>query len=567
MLYTDICHTLIYIEGCCRYGKYVECVNLANHYVYSEDDSTKVTARLYKGKALYYLYSHEQKFPHVPSKQCLRMAKEVIGLLSDTCMVSDSEVKKIRDIALLDYIRKKNDKYLVRCLLCQSRKKKLKSSHIWPAAVLKHFVEYTLTPEARNDKSREIFRVSWRKQKHLHSSGVITFYMLCGDCEQMLSSSCENKFKSNIFAKIYEIGNPQRVSEEQCIDYGKYLYRFFLSVVFRAIPILSRGMSVYGNSKEIYKLFDTCQSFLLSRHPLPVDKLPQVAMLITPTSLPQGTPCPPFLDRILHSAGSAYISTRSLEDGFENLKGKGRFLVASLGVLTVVVGLEPNYPLAVPPDCIIKPGGGSYHIPSNLRRFHSWPLGLWRGMNEISRQYAEEMFTVSTSAAKLEWMKEEVEGLSLAFKTTPLDDMNQTIINFLPKGVAISKPLGIGGKLQLPEGHLVLLHIHQSSPSSEYTLFLVAGRNSTRAMLEKLYAILVFGLRSYIVSIGYVISQAEPIVACNLNNEEASMYLLPSVEATCKLKELTNRILPVLLKRRGFYSLQSLLFRIKVSEG
>jgi len=556
---------MIYIEGCCQYGKYVECVNLANHYVYSEDDSMKVTARLYKGKALYYLYSHEQKVHHVPSKQRLRMAKEVVGLLSD--MVGDSEVKKCRDIALLDYIREKNDKYLVRCLLCQSQKKKLKSSHIWPAAVLKHFVEYTLTPEARKDKSREILRVSWRKQKPLHSSGVITFYMLCGDCEQMLSCSCENKFKSNFFSKIYEVGNPQKVAEEQFIDYGKYLYQFFLSILFRAIPLLARGISVYGNSKEIYKLFDTCRSFLLGRHSLPVDKLPQVALLISPTTLPEGTPCPPFLDRILHSAGSAYISTGSMEDGTKYLKGKGRFLVASLGVLTVVVGLEPRYPLTVPPDCIIKPDGGSYHIPSNLRRFHSWPLGLWRKMSDISRRYAADMFMVSTSAARLEWMKEEVEGLSLAFKTTPLDDMNHTVINFLPKGFSVSRPLGIGGKLQLPEGHLVLLHIYQSSETSEYTLFLAAGTNSTQTMLEKLYAILVFALHSYIISIGYLISHDEPVVAGNLNEEESSLYLLPSVEATCRLKELTNRVLPVLLKRRGFHSYRSLLFRIKVSKG
>ena len=533
--------------------------------MYSEDDSTKVTARLYKGKALYYLYSHEQKVHDVPSKQCLRMAKEVVGLLSD--MVSDSEVKKFRDIALLDYIREKNDKYLVRCLLCQSQKKKLKSSHIWPAAVLKHFVEYTLMPEARKDKSREILRVSWRKQKPLHSSGVITFYMLCGDCEQMLSCSCENKFKSNFFSKMYEIGNPQKVAEEQFIDYGKYLYQFFLSILFRAIPLLARGISIYGNSKEIYKLFDTCRSFLLGRHSLPVDKLPQVALLISPTTLPQGTPCPPFMDRILHSAGSAYISTGSLEDGIENLKGKGRFLVASLGVLTVVVGLEPHYPLTVPPDCIIKPDGGSYHIPSNLRRFHSWPLGLWREMSDISRRYAADMFMVSTSAARLEWMKEEVEGLSLAFKTTPLDDMSHTIINFLPKGFSVSEPLRIGGKLQLPEGHLVLLHIHQSSENSEYTLFLAAGTNSTQTMLEKLYAILVFGLHSYIISIGYLISHDEPVVAGNLNKEESSLYLLPSVEATCSLKELTNRVLPVLLKKRGFHNYQSLLFRVKVSKG
>ena len=611
LLYTEL--VLMYIEGCCKYGKYAECVKLAHHCKDDSDENVKLRALFYKGKALYYLYTAEKsllKMLPVSTREysetfnfCYGMAKEAISLLSyglptseSPSYVKDEEAQMLLDYALLDYIRETNDSNLVRCLLCHGRKK-LKKSHIWPASILDHFTEYIhrrnyMAEEKMNSegdgmgmvgteivqsrpvsekevakkeqtRTKNIFNVSWEGLSHLQGPKAmgLTFHMLCSDCEQLLSSSCENAFKSHFFMNIYQTDRPQSIKEAQCIEYGEYLYRFCLSIAFRAIPILREGISVYGNKATIYKLFTICRQYLLEESS---SEKPMVALIISPTSLPMKTPHVSSIYSILYSAGVACIVTHSLEDAPHTITLKGRFLLVSLGVINILVGFEPSFPLVIPPECVIQPCGGTYRVPPDTRRYYMLPLGLWREMNTLAKQYGKRLLQAPSIHLKYDWLKQEMLQVALSLSETDPYAHDSTVLNYLPSNFVTTNPLDPGGKLSLPDGHHILLHAHHvSSENVQLTIFLAVGEDPSGGTYatDKPYAILCLGIQARVVCIGYFISDDEPVVTTNLNKQ--SRVHLRSIENVYHARERINHILPQLLRIKGFFSMQSLLFWIR----
>ena len=574
----DPSQALMYAEGCCQYGKYAECVKLASFYIDSaNDEAKKQKAQLIKGRAQYYQYMRELKLLQsaplsrreysVASQSCFQKARRAITSL--TLAISsdqgghDQQDEMLLDFTLLDYIRISKDADLLHCILCHGRKK-LRKSHIWPHAVLRSLLSFKCIEPPRTGK---IFSTPWRDYGSLLAPGEITFPMLCHDCENLLSASCEQAFMSEFFEKLYDVKNREALSEEKYINYSDKLYRFCLSIVFRGLPITQPSVTSMGNSVDIYKLFSSCRQYLLMKEAGPCSEaMPAVALLVLPTAVPSESQHSSFIEHILHSAGMSIISTRSLTSGKKGVPGKGMFFLGSLGVVSILMSLDPKSPLPVPPESIIQPTGGTYHVHCNARRFQMLPVGVWSELDDIARHYEEKVLQVPTAVAQSsraqDWIADEFKHLGL-LASKQAQSNKQTVIQYLPKEFILKGALEAVESINLPPHHHLLLHTTvQTSGSTEEaaTLFLAVGTEAPYST-EQPYIIVQLVAPNYIISLGYFISTSKLTAERPLVGPDVKQ-LLPVIEEKFKTRVLVDRELPRLLQVKGFLSWQSFLFRM-----
>lgn len=572
----DPSQALMYAEGCCQYGKYVECVKLASFYIDSANDEAKQQkAQLIKGRAQYYQYMRELKLLQsaplsrreysVASRSCFQKARRAITSL--TLAISsdqgghDQQDEMLLDFTLLDYIRISKDADLLHCILCHGRKK-LRKSHIWPHAVLKSLLSFKCIEPPPTSK---IFSTPWRDYGSLLAPGEITFPMLCHDCENLLSASCEQAFMSEFFEKLYDVKNREALSEEKYINYSDKLYRFCLSIVFRGLPITQPSVTSMGNSIDIYELFCSCRQYLLMKEVgPPSEAMPAVALLVLPTAVPSESQHSSFIEHILHSAGMSIISTRSLTSGKKGVPGKGMFFLGSLGIVSILMSLDPKSPLPVPPESIIQPTGGTYHVHCNARRFQMLPVGVWSELDDIARHYEEKVLQVPTAVAQSsraqDWIADEFKHLGL-LGSKQAQSNKQTVIQYLPKEFILKGALEAVESINLPPHHHLLLHTTvQTSTEEDASLFLAVGTKAPYST-EQPYIIVQLVAPNYIISLGYFISTSKFTAERPLVGPDVKQ-LLPVIEEKFKTRVLVDRELPRLLQVKGFLSWQSFLFRI-----
>ena len=414
-------------------SKYAECFKLVSWlYQVSDDEEVKKKALDLKGKALYYVFTFEKRslnsnFSRASFTLCYNKAREAINLLGLTIDSSvDRVAERLLDQIHFDYICKTRSPDLIRCLLCR-KKRKLRASHVWPNSVLKHLLK------CMSSSQKQVFQTSWRDYGSLQTAKQLTFPMLCDDCEQLLNHSCEEKFKVEFFSKLYD---PEdfytKLSLARSIQYGDFLYRFCLSIIFRALPLVQSDISRTGNADFIYSLFATCRELLLRKDISHSLNKPSIALFISPTSLPEGVPSVPMIERILHSAGMAVLSRISLHDGsvchFES------FLLASIGVLNLVVSLDPQAPLLFPPSNMISPEGGMFSFPEDSKRFFTMPLGMWKLLESLAISHSEQVFHLPQKLVNSQdWAKYEhldLQSMLMGFK--PDEDTKEAILYYLP---------------------------------------------------------------------------------------------------------------------------------------
>ena len=405
------------------YSKYTECFNLVSWlFQVSDDEKVQQKALALKGKALYYIFKSEKRSlkksaSRAAVSSCYNKAREAINLLGlaiDNGV--DGVAERLLDQVHFDYIRKTRSPDLVRCLLCR-KKRKLKASHVWPNSVLKHLLKCMCSSE------KQVFSVPWKDYGSLQSPKQMTFPMLCGDCEQLLNHSCENKFKVEFFSKLYDPEDLyNKLSKSQSIEYGDYLYRFCVSIIFRALPLVDTDISQKGNADDIYNLFTTCRELLLKKDISHSLNKPSIALIISPTSLPSGVPSVPMIDRILHSPGMIILSPWSL-DNCTAYPGKTSFLLASLGVLNIVVSLDPQSPLLLPPTSMINPKGGTLMFPEDCKRFFSMPAGVWKLLEDAAVSYSEHVSQLPQKLVESqEWARRELGDLQLVLLGAKIDE-------------------------------------------------------------------------------------------------------------------------------------------------
>ena len=566
-MYADILKTLTFAEGCYMCSKYTECFKLAS-WVYQEtqDKEMKRKALALKGKALYNVFVAEYRAlkkkgsSKATKTSCYSKAQEAIHLLGLTVgnQPHDREAEKFLDNLHLDCIRKARNPSLACCLLCQ-KKRSLKASHVWPNSVLKHLLKCICPSE------QQVLSVPWTSADSLRTSKQLTFRILCGDCEQLLSHSCENKFKVEFFSKLYDPEDVYtKLAKPQSIKYGEYLYRFCISIIFRALPLVKSDVSQLGNSDSVYELFTTCRELLLTKDLSKAQNKPSLALFLSPTSLPEGAPNIPMMERILHSTGMALFSDWSLDE-CTAYHGKASFLLTSLGVLNIIVNLDPQMPLLLPPTSMIDPKGGTITFPEDCKRFFAMPLGVWKILEEAASFYSRRVFYFSQDLLQSkDWAKREFIDLQLSVLEHSNLDENQhtTYLNCLPGDFGISDVFSLGKSLKLPVGHRVLLHLSHRSEHSIATIFLAARTDlytDEPFTCSCLYIILALHVPGYIVCIGYGVSQSKGVVTSSLANK-TDKPMLPSIEAKYKTKSTANELLSKLLQLKGFASIEALIF-------
>ena len=561
----DLTSTIAIAAECYNVGKYAECFQLCSWlYRVSEDKEVLKKALQLKGKALYHVFVAEKgslRSKYVSKMalySCYNKAREAINLLGLTIdSGTDTDAERLLDQVHFTYIRETRNPDLIRCLLCH-KKGKLRASHVWPKSVLEHFLKCIQAPQ------RQAFSVPWKEYGTLQSAKQLTFPMLCGECEQLLNRSCEIKFKSEFFNKLYDPDNYSKTSESQSIEYGEYLYRFCLSIIFRALPLNSVDLSEKGNADDIYNLFSVCRKLLLSDNIYNFPNKPSIALLIAPTSLPKGVPTVPMIHRILRSIGLISLSSVSLHD-CTVYHGKATFLLAGIGVLNLVVSLDPHAPLLLPPTNIIKAEGGVFTVPENLKRFHAMPLGLWKELERLATTYAKKVFHLPQKLlATQEWAKAELTELQSMLKSTKPEE-HETLVDYLPVNISVNKPLDHGGTFSLPVGHQVLLHTHEENDKGwEASIFLVADSsshqyNGSTAPCDQPYTVLMLRRQGVVVCIAYFISNSEAVTSSCLVSSESNS-VLPTIEKMYETREIADALLPKLLQMKGFPSMEALLF-------
>lgn len=545
-------------------SKYAECFKLVSWlYQVSDDEEVKKRALDLKGKALYYVFTFEKRSLNTNVSRanftlCYNKAREAINLLGLTIDTGvDKVAEKLLDQVHFDYIRTTRSPDLVRCLLCR-KKRKLRASHIWPNSVLKHLIK------CMSSSQQQVFSASWRDYGSLQTAKQLTFPMLCDDCEQLLSRSCESKFKVEFFSKLYDPEDCYtKLARAQSIQYGDFLYRFCVSIIFRALPLVDSDISRKGNADDIYKLFATCRELLLKKDLSDSLNKPSIALLISPTCLPEGVPGVPMIERILHSAGMLVLSPFDLYDS-TTCHGKSCFLLAGIGILNLIVSLDPQAPLLLPSASMIDPKGGTFSFPEDPKRFFAMPLGMWKTMESLALDYSGQVFHLPQKlVSSQDWAKHEhrdLQSMLLGFK--PGKDTSEAILYYLPDNFDTLNVLELGrSHLKLPAGHRILLHMYEQTQLEHAFLFVAVGADSADSQFSASnpYTVLVLRLPGYIVCMGYFVSHSEAVTtSCLVSLKDKS--ILPTIEAKFKTRTVADTMLPKLLNLRGFSSIHALLF-------
>ena len=612
------------IELCYKTHLYDKCLKLCT----SVKTPLSNKLHLYTGKALYHLYRREQEYLRRHSstlnqryldekrsncydktKQCIK----IFGALLDQNSI-DVESSKMLDISMLDYIREMNKLYnLKRCLLCR-QKRSLMRSHLWPRSFLRRY-SYS---QVQNVSSRMFISFSSVRPRE-KSPGELTYWMLCGECEQRISQNGEDKFGS----EIYDVISSSPDDEDINIPYGPWLYNFSIGLVFRTFLFFSVG------SIEYYSIFEQCRMHILK---LPVryridsgfksekadivhetpsyphsdsnlsstssgEKITEIdipiLILINPTKLTVDHPRKSMLIGALLDAGSALMSGHYLTTGELDLSGKHHFIVVRLGNLSILLPLNDSE--YHPPDgCIIKQQGGNLIIPAESKRWGWIPEGLWVAMDITAESiektslhhYAyrsktghwkshtaeeQELPCTSLESANKEKLlhkslKEASNSPESSFVSRFLNTSYPSI-NFLPDEIKLLQKHEYTqkGYLQLPDSHYILCHDNIEFDADALTLFLV-GKIEESSSQFRIYVIIAENIRGVQLAYGAYVDINEDGKICITDSlidmRKFSKHHMGRFEHYCRDIE---KAFPLLLKAKGFDNIEVAIQRAKVT--
>lgn len=202
----DSSDLVVYAGGCFEHCKYVECLSSCDKLL-SLESVEQYQIQALRCKALFKIYQTESRLLrnehdllstrefHEREKGCYDKLHKVIGCLGaafDKKSIDD-EGLVILDYAMIDLICGTNElNKLRRCMLCLQQCNDLKRSHIVPKSVLEVF--RTGFVQHHGNKGLIVAGAQSTKDQVYHSDKTITKFMLCGDCEMLLSKEGEQDF-------------------------------------------------------------------------------------------------------------------------------------------------------------------------------------------------------------------------------------------------------------------------------------------------------------------------------------------------------------------------------------
>ena len=259
MFLIDLPSTKLYLENAFQQGRYNECVAVCESILSGGFEDN--TVNLFYGKALYRSHLNAIKHPKdssnnlpVRDKSDLGAVEKVVNILGSLVdkQAIDEEGKRSLDLAMLECIRKTNSlKKCRRCLLCHS-KKPLKSSHVVPFFILSGFAKgmnQTAT------KKVYISRDGTSGHDRIITPRQAVWWMLCHQCEQLLSGGGESPFAKEFFHELYKATDPSNPSKVFQVPYSKWLYQFACGIIFRGLAVNTKGIGGFSNDDGVYGVF------------------------------------------------------------------------------------------------------------------------------------------------------------------------------------------------------------------------------------------------------------------------------------------------------------------------
>jgi hypothetical protein len=385
----------------------------------------------------------------------------------------DEEGLAILDYAMIDLICGTNElNKLRRCMLCLQQCHDLKRSHIVPKSVLEIF--RTGFVHHHGNKGLIVAGARSSKGQVYHSEKTITKFMLCGNCEMLLSKEGEQDFITNFFKMIYDPSNSEALMARHKLSYQCWLYHFCIGFLFRVIAGFL-GIPNVMNHHEVYSLFTTCRKFLL-KGTCDSLALPKVYLLTNPTKIPR-------------EYESEWVNEALVEPAFFDIPGirlsngnachfpEAHFLVVHFGILNMLVTFLPAEDVSIPEQFVINPNGGVYVVPPEEQRLNFLPDGMKAVFGRISEIIKEDMIEFlfrrekpfpPVATKNPDKALQDTVGLVEAINND-FDLLSGSKINYLPARFCIDKETKT---FQLPPEYSMVVHATIPVQGSAFTYFI-----------------------------------------------------------------------------------------------
>ena len=457
-----------------------------------------------------------------------KMTKETIDLLGNALDNSyiDEEGKQLLDLAMMDYVREVNGlNDCRRCILClEKTKDNLKASHIIPKTILQRLIADDMGSIPNDKKAFLVFRNRNCNPKQIvQSAGEITYKLLCHKCEQILSSEGEEQFAS-VFTKLYADGCRYGRLYSQCISqppadspelysviqplpitYGPWLFHFCVGMIFRGLCFLR--IPQFSNDKEVYRIFQHCRAYLLRL------KASQRREKQRPSDAWELCIIPSSVAKTSSSLRGAFISAANmrLDEDTPDPCNNMHFILIHLGNVSIVLKLQPAKNVTLPAYIHVSPNAGMFELPI-LSECLPIPKGIIATFLQIKQMEIDSFQEAKSSLRELVPVNHLPSLLAIIINTKPnertklctklihaehgtfqclhlpvicfhfLPSFNSGKggvlyrVHLLPREYKIDR-LGAQGsikRVQLPQGHKVLVHIPAKTANYSATYIIAA---------------------------------------------------------------------------------------------
>ena len=561
--------------GCYQFGHFRHCHELSNALmVGNQRDEVSNKALLLKGKSSFHLYQLEKNIStnlsakeyHQRHSSCYAKAREAIVALGKMLDLNaiDQEGSKMLDIAMMDYILATNNlKDIKRCLLCRRRVKSLIRSHFCPKSLLSAFAKGIILHENQRVIDTKLSAIGQTK-----SPKEVTYFMYCPECEDIFSKYGETQFMPEFFRVVYDVDNPVQTSD-RIVHYKEWLHQFCVGVIFRGMSLMS-NREIVINEDELYQAFTSCREYLLhlKTSKQPTYELPDIYILINPT-----TPRPqdsgfPFMNQILHAHCMYGVGKYDPCTGHDSFPHWAYYFFFHTGIINIIFKLSPSQSFS--DAYLIHRAGGDYCIPEDSKRTDIIPAGMWKLFQYSSADFYQSWLQRS-STTKITGpviMPDEKLKMVYGMVDTVERDLESigNIINPLP---ATTKPLVINllpkeimfiysSLIKLPQDHKLLLHLHFDLKDGDGEIVFLAT-SSTKDYSNRPYVIYHFYSPKMVMNAGFFINAHDMTAAEFLPSIDDSKMILDKLENIANVRKLMPTVIPLMLKKRGFASLHSLL--------
>ena len=455
-----------------------------------------------------------------------------------------------------------------------NRRQGLRASHLFPESIIKRFVSAVPLAKGKKVVTLKGFRPTFDSTRgSLHSHGEATLYMLCHNCEQLLSLS-ESWFLSNFFSKVYDASDPSKPRVEQNIPYNDQLYKFCVGLIFR---LLNHDTTAILNPGEIHNLLEKCRAVLRPEVVLnqwSVEK-PDVYLLMTPVD--EGGSEYGLINQFLTATMSRLFGMHHLNTDLQSLHTSAspfaHFIVIHMGVINILVKFQPSADYEIDQRFRVVPDGGIYPVPENDVRKRFIPPGVYALFQDHAMKMEKEW--LEGPALTYEPLEEPDESASEMFgilKAEALDERriisekrlthvssdHVRTLCFLPPGFDIN-PL-----ISVPKDHAILLHHTHGDTERGVILFLGIGYNTSDGYgIDKPYVITYNYQPDYIMASCCFISvdKMQPIGFLQNTRGTSTVKNQDELLRDAQLKDYAS-IIQCTLKEKGFYSLWSIIYRL-----